>query len=460
MTDRIKILIVDDDPNILEVLDARLTAAKFNVIKTGDAPSAIEILMKESIDLMISDMKMPAMSGMDLFAEIKQTLPELPVIFLTAYGTIPDAVDALKKGAVDYISKPFDGRELINKINLILADRQPARDEDSTPLPQDDQDGFYWGKSPAMKELHRIARKVAASSVSVLILGESGVGKECIARFIHDNSLRKPHPYIVVDCGSTPSGLLESELFGHLKGSFTHAVQDKKGLIEAADKGTLFLDEIGNISPDMQNRLLRFLENKKIRQVGAITETQVDCRVLAATNSDLLLDIEQGKFRQDLYYRLKVVTLTVPPLRERKEDILPLAGFFTDSYCREHNLPKVEFSDNTIKLLEEHPWPGNVRELKNSLEAGIILCKENKIEPSDLQLENIRNETQPEAGSKDLFSIEESEKETIIRALKQTHGVQKSAADLLKISKRAIHYKIKKYNINISELKGQNSIIQ
>lgn len=450
MTGPINILIVDDDPNILEVLDARLTAAKFNVIKAGDAPSAIEMLMKESIDLMISDMKMPAMSGMDLFAEIKQTLPELPVIFLTAYGTIPDAVEALKRGAVDYISKPFDGRELIKKINLILADRQPARNEELTSLVQD---GFYWGKSPAMKELQRIARKVAASSVSVLILGESGVGKECIARFIHDNSLRKPHPYIIVDCGSTPTGILESELFGHMKGSFTHAVQDKKGLIEAADKGTLFLDEIGNISPDMQNRLLRFLENKRIRPVGAITETPVDCRVLSATNSDLLVDIERGNFRQDLYYRLKVVTLTVPPLRERKEDILALAGFFTANYCLENNLPEVELGNKTLELLKSHPWPGNVRELKNSLEAGTILCKNNKIEPSDLQLEDIRKEEKPEPNNKDLFSIEDSEKETIIRALKQTHGVQKSAADLLKISKRAIHYKIKKYNINISELK-------
>lgn len=452
MTSRIKILVVDDDPNILEVLDARLTAAKFNVIKAGDGPSAIEILMKESIDLMISDMKMPIMSGMDLFAEIRQTLPELPVIFLTAYGTIPDAVNALKKGAVDYISKPFDGRELINKINLILADRQPARDEDLTSSVLN---GFYWGKSPAMKELHRIARKVAASSVSVLILGESGVGKECIARFIHDNSLRKPHPYIVVDCGSTPPGILESELFGHVKGSFTHAVQDKKGLIEAADKGTLFLDEIGNISPEMQNRLLRFLENKKIRQVGAIAEKLVDCRILSATNSDLLLDIEEGNFRQDLYYRLKVVTLTIPPLKERKEDILALADFFTGRYCREHNLPKVELSDKTKELLKNHPWPGNVRELKNSLEAGIILCKKNKIEPSDLQLENvnIKKDAKPESISKDHFSIEESEKETIMRALKQTHGVQTSAAELLNISKRAIHYKIKKYNINISELK-------
>lgn len=454
MNDRIKILIVDDDPNILEVLDARLTASKFHVLKACDAPAAIQILKKEPVALMISDMKMPVMSGIDLFNEIKQTLPELPVIFLTAYGTIPDAVNALKQGAVDYISKPFDGRELIRKINEILAAAKPANktaiDEQDTALIKD---GFYWGKSPAMKELYLNIKKVAASDVNVLILGESGVGKECIAGFVHEYSLRKKHPYVVVDCGSTPAGILESELFGHMKGSFTHAVQDKKGLIEAAHNGTLFLDEIGNISQEMQSRLLRFLEDKKIRRVGAIKEIQVDCRVLSATNADLPADIEEGIFRQDLYYRIKGVTLNIPALRERKEDIPGLSKFFVDKYTREHNLPKVELAGETLQLLENYPWPGNIRELKNSLEAGIVLCKNNKMRPCDLQLEDIRKGTAPISENDTGFSIEDSEKNTIIRALKQTNGVQKDAAELLKISRRSIHYKIKKYHINTSEYK-------
>ena len=451
MTGRIRILIVDDDPNILEVLDARLTAANFHVRKAYDALSALQIIKQEPVDLMISDMKMPAMSGMDLFVEIKQTLPELPVIFLTAYGTIPDAVNALKKGAVDYISKPFDGRELLHKINEILAGNEPAGTQVDTTLIED---GFYWGKSPAMKELYRTTKKVAASHVSVLILGESGVGKECIARLIHNYSLRKDHPYIVVDCGSTPAGILESELFGHMKGSFTHAVQDKKGLIEAAHNGTLFLDEIGNISQDMQSRLLRFLEDKKIRRVGAITETSVDCRVLSATNADLPVDIEKGSFRRDLYYRLKVVTLNIPALRERKEDIPKLSDYFITTYTREHNLPKPALADTTLHLLENHTWPGNIRELKNALEAGIVLCKNNKIQPSDLQLEMMVKKTTPASGNDAGFSIEDSEKKTIIRALKQANGVQKNAAELLNISKRSIHYKIRKHTIKISDYKN------
>jgi DNA-binding NtrC family response regulator len=449
----VNILIVDDDPNILEVLDARLTAAGFRVHKAGSAKAAVQLLKKMPIALMISDMKMPAMGGMDLLAKMQQILPDLPVIFLTAYGTIPGAVNALKQGAVDYMSKPFDGRELIAKIHDILANHQPAN-----PQLAIDQSGsvgieenFYWGKSPAMEALYQITKKVAASNANVLILGESGVGKECIAKYIHQDSLRKDHPYIVVDCGSTPAGILESELFGHMKGSFTHAIQDKTGLIEAADKGTLFLDEIGNISQDMQSRLLRFLEDKKIRRVGAIKEICVDCRVLSATNADLLGDIADGRFRQDLYYRLKVVTLTVPPLRERQEDILELAHFFVAKYTREHKLPQVVLSDNTLELLVNYPWPGNIRELKNALEAGIVLCKNHKIAPSDLQLET-REQTIPT--SEDSLSIEDSEKNTIMRALKQANGVQKQAADLLKISRRSIHYKIKKYDIIVSEFKN------
>lgn len=450
MNDQTTILIVDNDRNILEVLNARLMAANFKVLKALDGPSAIQILKNEPVNLMISDMKMPAMSGMELFSKVKQALPELPVIFLTAYGTIPDAVKSLKNGAVDYISKPFDGKQLIEKINEILTLNKPIIDDGDSPLIED---GFYWGKSKAMKELHSIIKKVAASHVNVLILGESGVGKECIAKFIHRYSDQKHHPYIVVDCGSTPAGILESELFGHMKGSFTHAVKDKKGLIEAADKGTLFLDEIGNISQDMQSRLLRFLEDKKIRRVGAIKEKIVDCRVLSATNSNLPVDIENGTFRKDLYYRLKVVTLNIPALRERKEDIPMLSKFFIDKYIKKHNLPNVEFSDKTLQLLNNYSWPGNIRELKNSIEAGIVLCKNNKMQPSDLQLENIQKKNDRISSDDVEFSIENSEKKTIIRALKRAKGVQKNAAELLDISKRSMHYKINKFNIQASDYK-------
>lgn len=493
-----RILIVDDDSNILEVLDARLTASGFYVFKAGDAQTAKEILNREHVDLLISDMKMPVTSGMDLFLDIQKKLPNLPVIFLTAYGTIPDAVHAIKHGAVDYISKPFDGRELIKKIRQVLEVREQSKQQNTPiiPISADDssldadkvkdssdflifEDEFYWKKSLAMQELYSMIKKVAATNVNVMILGESGVGKEWIARSIYRNSSRKDQPYVVVDCGSTPAGILESELFGHLKGSFTSAVKDKKGLIETADKGTLFLDEIGNISHDMQCRLLRFLEDKTIRQVGSVHEKIVDCRIISATNADLTADIQAGTFRQDLYYRLKVVTLNVPPLRERKEEIAEFAKFFVDRYTKEHNLPKVIFADDTIELMESHDWPGNIRELRNALEAGIVLCKNNIMHPSDLQLGNNQKSKKNEKSadkslsansqnSEDIsfntngasgafgetgFSIEDSEKHTIIRALKESKGVQKKAAELLDISRRAINYKIKKYDIKPNDYK-------
>ena len=450
MTAAHKILIVDDDPSILEVLDARLSASNFKVLKAKDAAGAEQILKAQNgIDLLVSDIKMPGKSGIELFTDIRKSLPDLPVIFLTAYGTIPDAVDAMKLGAADYISKPFDGLELIKKINSMMALQNTGSGTGPMPLIKS---GFYWGKSAAMKHLYTMVKKVAVTQVNVLILGESGVGKECIAGYIHKNSSRKKQPYMVVDCGSTPAGILESELFGHLRGAFTHAVKDKVGLIQAADSGTLFLDEVGNISHDMQCRLLRFLEDRKIRQVGAIKETLVDCRVISATNADLAQAIEDGRFRQDLFYRLKGITLTIPPLRERKEDIYPLAGLYVDSYAQTHGLERLRISDAAVKVLEEHPWPGNVRELKNTIEAGAVLCRNQVIEPWDLQVESIRenavltsdldlHESQP-------FSIEQSEKDTIIRALKKSKGVQKDAADLLGISKRAMHYKVKKYDVD------------
>ncbi len=447
MSERKKILIVDDDPSILEVLEARLTAAGFNVHKASSGPSALKMLAKYSFDILVSDMKMPVMSGMELFEKSSALYPQLPVIFLTAYGTIPDAVNAVKAGAVDYIAKPFDGKELVFKITKIL---NISRQRESCSSLNKDE--FVWGGSLAMARLKGLVEKVGGSSANVLVLGESGVGKECIAKMLHNTSPRRNKPYVVVDCGSTPPGILESELFGHVKGSFTHAIQDKVGLIEAAQGGTLFLDEIGNISTEMQSRLLRFLEERKIRKVGAIKEKDVDCRVIAATNADLRNEVENGSFRNDLYYRLKVVTLTIPSLRERREDIADLARFFVESYLKKNTIGQVELPEKTLKWLQDKPWNGNVRELKNALQTGIILCRNGQIQPDDLQLDN---DISHQASSVETsFSIEQSEKEAIIRALKQTNGVKKDAAELLGISRRAIQYKSKKYNLNSSKFKN------
>ncbi len=449
------ILIVDDDKNVLEVLEARLISAGFNIHRAENGRTALRILKEHHVDLMISDMKMPGMSGMEVLTKARTIHPGLPIIFLTAYGTIPDAVKAVKAGAVDYLAKPFDGRELVYKLRKVL--------EESPGLKEVPKDGdsvlrdMETAKSPKMKELYSLVKRVGESNVSVLILGESGVGKERIARLIHQMSPRAKQPFVVVDCGSTPAGLLESELFGHVKGSFTHAVNDKKGLIETADKGTLFLDEIGNISVDMQVRLLRFLEDRKIRRIGDLKENSVDCRVVAATNSDLVEDIKAGTFREDLYYRLRVVSLNVPRLRDRKEDIPVLADIFTQSYAHQHRERSIKLPDETIKYLCDYPWPGNVREMKNALEAAIVLCRGNMLKPKDLHLTGLPSvdssvEVEEEPNS---FSLEDTERNAIIRALKQAGGVQKEAAKLLGISRRAIHYKIKKYDIDSSRIRAR-----
>lgn len=446
MTSKTCVLIVDDDVSILEVLDARLSAVDYTVYKALSGAAALDILGKKKVDILVSDMKMPEMSGMELLEKATEMIPHLPFVFLTAYGTIPDAVYAVKAGAVDYLTKPFDGKELIKRIEAVL-----QADTEATVTAPPLGDDFIWGSSTAMKQLRDLLNKVAGSDANVLILGESGVGKECIARLIHDISPRSGQPYMVVDCGSTPPGILESELFGHVKGSFTHAIQDKKGLIEAADGGTLFLDEVGNISQEMQSRLLRFLEDRKIRQVGAIKEKEIDCRVIAATNADLKAYAEEGTFRYDLYYRLKVVTLLVPPLRDRREDIPELARYFVDSYTSANNLPQHTLTEETTEWLKSYSWPGNVRELRNSLQTGVILCRNNTILPDDLQLDNDLVSDTPRTVTP--YSIEESEKEAIIRALKQTKGVKKDAAELLGISRRAIQYKSKKYKLDSSKFK-------
>ncbi|MEM5785675.1 MAG: sigma-54 dependent transcriptional regulator [Syntrophobacteraceae bacterium] len=444
------ILVVDDDLNILAVLEARLTSIDYHVLTASGGEEALAILKSRPVDLMITDVKMPGMGGMDLFSASQSVRPGLAVMFLTAYGTIPDAVKALKAGAVDYLTKPFNGRELVSKVQEVLKKSSPRAAAESLP-PINEL--LYGGKSPAMRELYDLIDRIARSDVNVLILGESGVGKERVARLLHQRGPRREQSFIVVDCGSTPSGLLESELFGHVRGAFTHAIKDKKGLMEAADKGTLFLDEIGNISQDMQVRLLRFLEDRKIRRIGDIKEIPINCRVISATNADLREEVEAGAFREDLYYRLRVVTLKIPPLRERREDIPVLVRQFVETFCRSQNLPLVKVAPDTLKWLCEYSWPGNVRELKNALEAGVVLCRDGVLRQDDLQLSEMSQSTQkiPAAAvAGDSLSLEESERNAILRALQQAGYVQKEAAQLLGISRRAIHYKIKKYGIEFA----------
>ncbi len=449
------VLIVDDDRNVLEVLDARLSSCGLSVHKADGGRKALQILKTNQIDLVVSDVKMPEMDGMALLSEIIRIQPGLPVIFLTAYANVPDAVKAVKSGAVDYVEKPFDGKTLTEKIQLMLKEFEGSTATQTIDAAPDTEQEDS-AKSPAMKNLQALVKKVARSSVNVLILGESGVGKERVANQIHQLGPRRNKPFVVVDCGATPAGLLESELFGHVKGSFTHAVSDKKGLIETADTGTLFLDEIGNISHEMQIRLLRFIEDRTIRRIGGLKGTPVDCRIIAATNADLGEAIKTGQFREDLFFRLRVVTLTIPPLRERRADIPLLVDHFARQFSRQHGVELVGIPEVTMNWLCDYAWPGNVRELKNAIEGGIVLCRNNVLQPEDFHLTGIMETCREDISDDSCLSLEESEKNTILRALEQTGGVQKEAAELLGISRRAIHYKIKKYGIDAGSIKARH----
>lgn len=445
------ILVVDDDENILQVLEARLLSAGLSPLLADRAETALEMLAGEPVDLIISDVKMPGMGGQGLLREVAEHWPHIPVIMLTAHGTIPDAVDSMQAGAVDYLTKPFDGKELVRRVRARLEESREPAPAGTEPRPgkgsgdRPARNGLIGGRAPAMARFLELLERVARSTVTVLLFGESGTGKEKAARILHDESPRADGPFVVVDCGSTQPTLLESELFGHVKGSFTHAVKDKKGLIEEADGGTLFLDEIGNISPDMQTRLLRFLQEGTIRRVGDNRERAVSCRVIAATNADLPSMVADGTFRGDLYYRLKVVTLTIPPLHERREDIPLLAEGLLDELCARQERGRAELSPPAMARLEAHSWPGNVRELRNTLEAALVFCRGEVIEPDDLQIDPAPAGSPAASGAS--HSLEDSERETILRALEASGGVKKDAADRLGISRRAIHYKIKKYGI-------------
>jgi len=445
LNDKQTILVVDDELPIIEVLETRLTLEKFRVLTATGVKEALEILNNREVDLVISDMKMPYLGGMDLLKEIRVKQPGLPVIFMTAYGTIPDTVHAIKSGAADYITKPFDGNELIKKVNEILKTAfYPIGLKKTSQLGE----WVFGGKSSSMKSLYKLVERIIPSDINVLILGESGVGKELIARLIHERGSRNDHPLVVVDCGSTPEGLMETELFGHVRGAFTHAIRDKKGLIEAADKSTLFLDEIGNISTNMQARLLRFLEERKIRKIGELEEIPVDCRIISATNLDLVAEVEAGRFREDLYYRLRVVTLRIPPLRERKEDIPFLAQRFVEQFCNDKGCPLMKLPEETIAWLCNYSWPGNVRELKNALVGAVTLCTSDILHPSDIKLTGVLETSRLSQSISNSLSLEKNERNLIIHALDQAGWVQKDAARLLGISRRVIYYKIKKFGID------------
>ncbi len=452
------VLIVDDEKNYPLILSAVLQDVGYETFTANSGHDALEILNHSDVDVVLTDMKMPGMDGMELLEKIKESNVHLPVIMMTAYGTVEKAVEAMQKGAFNYILKPFDNERLIifikKAIEMYLVVKENIRLRDV--VEKRFSFGNIIGKSKRMKELFHLIQKVAPSSATVLIEGESGTGKELVAKSIHFNSPRKDKPFIAVNCSALSENLLESELFGHERGAFTGAVASKKGRFELADSGTLFLDEIAELSQNLQVKLLRVLQERVFERVGGIRQIPVNIRIIAATNKDLNHQIKAGLFREDLYYRLNVIHITIPPLRERAEDIRLLVDYMIEKYssARRPGQEVTGVDQEVDRLLYGYNWPGNVRELENVIERAMVLCSGNIIRVSDLPKDfkksigrSLHIDDIP-ASARLYETLDMVEKKMIERALSITQNVQSHAAELLGIGKSGLNQKIKKYRIN------------
>lgn len=451
------ILIVDDEKNYLVVLEALLGPEGYEILTAGSAKDAIRLIQESDLDLMITDMKMPGTSGMQLLEGSKKLKPDLPVIMMTAYGTIEMAVEAMKKRAYDYITKPFQNEELKLTVKKALENYRLVKENRrlSQALSDRYKYGNIIGKSKPMQGIYEMISKVAQSKASVLITGPSGTGKELIAKAIHYDSPRKNRPFISVNCGALTETLLESELFGHEKGAFTGALSMKKGRFELADGGTLFLDEVGDMPPPLQVKLLRVLQEMEFERVGGTKTIKVDVRVLSASNRNIKEVVAEGDFREDLFYRLNVINIDVPSLRERPEDIRLLVNHFIEKYRQDEGKERIELSPEVWKILYSYSWPGNVRELENIIERAVVLKADRVIGQEDLppELSEKREELEverfipPDAPLQK--TLEQIEEKLIRRALDHCDNVQSHAAEMLGITKSLIQHKMKKYNIAV-----------
>jgi len=443
------VLIVDDEKNYPLILGAVLEEEGFETFSANSGPEALELLKNTDVDLVLTDMKMPSMDGIELLERIKTKDEELPVIMMTAHGTVDKAVEAMQKGAYSYILKPFDNDRLILYVNKAISMYRVIKENRRLRNAAELQYSFgnIIGKSKVMQDVFDTIRKVAPTTTTVLIEGESGTGKELVAKSIHFNSLRRDKPFIAVNCSALAETLLESELFGHEKGAFTGAVAMKKGRFELADGGTLFLDEIGELSQNLQVKLLRVLQEKIFERVGGVKSISVDIRIVAATNKNLKEEMEQGRFREDLYYRLNVVHMVLPLLRERQEDILPLVEHVINKYREERKSadPVTGLDQEVERLFYDYSWPGNVRELENVIERAMIMCQSSNIKISDLPTLHIEGIP---ANAKLDNVLTMIEKRMIIRALKLTNNVQSQAAGLLGIGKSGLNWKLKKFKLS------------
>ncbi len=451
------ILIVDDEKNYPPIIAAVLEGEGYETLTANSGHQAMGILKHSDVDLVLADVKMPVMNGIELLKQIKLKDPDLPVIMMTAYGTVENAVEAMQKGAYNFIQKPFDNDQLVIFVKKAVAMFTLVKENRNLlkAVRRQFQFGNIIGKSKPMQTVFDLIRKVAPSSASILIEGDSGTGKELVAKSIHFNSPRNEKPFVAVNCSALAETLLESELFGHEKGAFTGAAATRKGRFEVADGGTLFLDEIGELSPNLQVKLLRVLQEKTIERVGGVKPIHVDIRLITATNKHLKTEVAAGRFRDDLYYRLNVVRINLPRLVDRSEDIPLLVNYFMKKFAKERQVPEpvTGIDQAVMRMFYEHTWPGNVRELENVIEQAMILCPGHTIQLSDLPKDlqddlsrtlNLENIAENAPLNETLAMVE---KMMIKRAMKLNANVQSRAAALLGIGKSGLNQKIKKYGL-------------
>ena len=474
MKEQARILIVDDEPDLRLGLVETLQEEGYEVDAAGDGWAALEKVRSALFDLALVDLRMPGPDGMIVLDAIRRTSPETLVVVITGHATVESAVEAMKLGACDYLAKPFKLDQVRHVVRRAVEQKRLV---DQNRRLRQEVEGYHRfeqlvGGSPRMQEVFRAVERAAPTSSTVLIYGETGTGKELVARALHRRSKRAEGPFIVVSCGAISEPLLESELFGHVRGAFTGAHADREGLFEAAQGGTLFLDEIGDIPPAMQMKLLRVLQEREIQRVGETRIRKVDIRLIAATHKDLKEESRAGRFREDLYYRLNVLALVVPPLRERKEDIPPLVRHFLQKYGQEMGKPVADAAPEALDLLMRYDWPGNVRELQNAIERAVILLDGQVLRPEHLPLEKaegrrpsldtpLRDDSgQTAEGRTDgerALTLEEMERQYILQVLRETGFHQSRAAEVLGIGRRTLYRKIREYGIDVPDVPGEGN---
>jgi two-component system NtrC family response regulator len=447
------ILVVDDDPGQRKIIEFWLQEAGYTVVTASDGLNGLKAFQGHVPSVVVSDMRMPHMSGLDLMAKIKAINEDVSVILITAFGTVSDAVDAMRLGAADYILKPINADELKLSVGRIF-ERQQLVNENRylrDLVGNEFQFSSLIGNSKKMRDVFAVASQVARRDSTVLITGESGTGKELLAKAIHQNSLRSGKPFIAVNCGALPETLVESELFGHTKGAFTGAAGDRAGKFETANEGTIFLDEVGELPLNVQVKLLRVLQEREVDKLGSSHPVKVNVRIIAATNRDLKAQLEDGDLREDLYYRLSVVTVELPPLRERREDIPALTAHFLKRFSERYNTGRLTLADDALELLRKYNWPGNIRELENVIERMSVLAADTQIRAADLPAEVRTSRTRigsiglklPDEG----ISLEEVEKEILVLALEKQSWNQTRAARYLNISRKTLIYRMEKFGL-------------